>query len=643
MKELFPDFYLPSDEEFKRGWEKALFILDTNVLLDLYRYPEGARKQLIGIFEKIANRLWIPYFVALEYQRNRLNTISSQKQTFDEVKKIIEIGIINIKKEEIDVNSKLKNLNLEKRHSSISVENFIKSLRKSTEEISSASHKFLDELDTKKKEQLSITDIDTIRIQIDKLLAGRIGKPPVSQEYLDEIYKECQFRVDNLIPPGLIDYNNKKDSTDESFCYQGIEYHRKYSDILIWLDILGKCQEHESVIFITSEVKDDWWWSFKPKNEASKTIGIKQELLQEIKAKTNIDFFFAYRTEQFMKFAQEYLNVEINEESITQISDINKNYITLDNVLFLTGKLGGDLDFPIIPATSLKGNLRRNILIAAIEQLKSSKLEERLNAISILTEIAFNSEDSYNLIFEQFISFILKNPLIMKDDDKYLNKKDIQAVLNFIGRREYHQRHKKINLVNAKIGNADLTGASLFESDLSGTDLTGIDLSNANLGDAKLYSANLYSANLSGVNLFQAYLSGANLCDANLTEAYLSETCLDNVNFHGACLYKSNLTGADITASNFHQANLTLANLNITNCYRTNFTESDLQGTDFTGANLEKANLCGANLYGIILKDANLSEANLEDIDPIILENIKLARNWELATYSPEIKRQLGL
>lgn len=362
MKELFPDFYRPTEEQFKLGWEKALFILDTSVLLDLYRYPEEARKELIGIFEKIADRLWIPYYVALEYQRNRLNTISSQKETFNEVKNIIEAGIRKIKGEETSINNKLSQLNLEKRHSSISVESFIKSLRESIENISSSSNKFFDELTIKEQEQLSVMDLDPIRARIDELLAGRIGKPPSNQESLNEIYKECQARVDKSMPPGLIDYRTKKDEPDESFYYQGIEYHRQYGDIIIWLDILGKCQEHESVIFITSEKKDDWWFSFRAKHEAPKTIGIKQELLQEVRAKTNVNFFWAYKTEQFIKFAKEYLNVEISEESITQISDINKNDIT-KNIVLVFEKPGKKQVLSFISATSLKGKLRVRIQV----------------------------------------------------------------------------------------------------------------------------------------------------------------------------------------------------------------------------------------------------------------------------------------
>ena len=39
MRELFPGYYPITDNDRSVLWEKGIFILDTNVLLKLYRYP----------------------------------------------------------------------------------------------------------------------------------------------------------------------------------------------------------------------------------------------------------------------------------------------------------------------------------------------------------------------------------------------------------------------------------------------------------------------------------------------------------------------------------------------------------------------------------------------------------------------------
>jgi len=82
MKKIFPGFYPPSDEDLKELWSKSLFVLDANVLLNLYRYPEKARADLLTVIRKIKDRVWVPYQAALEYQVNRLTVIAEQKEKF---------------------------------------------------------------------------------------------------------------------------------------------------------------------------------------------------------------------------------------------------------------------------------------------------------------------------------------------------------------------------------------------------------------------------------------------------------------------------------------------------------------------------------------------------------------------------------
>lgn len=89
MKKTFFGYYRPNNDEFSELWENCVFILDTNVLLDLYRYPKEARDDLIKVLKLISNRLWVPYQAALEYHENRLAVIAEQVQRYEDVKKIL--------------------------------------------------------------------------------------------------------------------------------------------------------------------------------------------------------------------------------------------------------------------------------------------------------------------------------------------------------------------------------------------------------------------------------------------------------------------------------------------------------------------------------------------------------------------------
>jgi hypothetical protein len=49
MKKLFPGFYQPIEKEFQSLWKNCIFILDANVLLNLYRYPSEAKNDQGGL------------------------------------------------------------------------------------------------------------------------------------------------------------------------------------------------------------------------------------------------------------------------------------------------------------------------------------------------------------------------------------------------------------------------------------------------------------------------------------------------------------------------------------------------------------------------------------------------------------------
>lgn len=87
MKNMMKGFYNPNDKELDSAWnsEQTLFVFDTNTLLNLYEYAEQTRSDFFSVIEKIRDRVWIPYHVALEYQRRRLGVIKAEKQIFSKI------------------------------------------------------------------------------------------------------------------------------------------------------------------------------------------------------------------------------------------------------------------------------------------------------------------------------------------------------------------------------------------------------------------------------------------------------------------------------------------------------------------------------------------------------------------------------
>src|SRR5258708_28747318 len=92
MRNLFPGFYKRSEEEFSKIWQEGIFVFDTNMLLNVYRYTQKTRDRYLEILDllKQRNQLWIPYQVAYEYQDRRINVIQGQLDAYTEVSNILQ-------------------------------------------------------------------------------------------------------------------------------------------------------------------------------------------------------------------------------------------------------------------------------------------------------------------------------------------------------------------------------------------------------------------------------------------------------------------------------------------------------------------------------------------------------------------------
>lgn len=78
MKELFPGYYRPTNEEFSKMWRECIFVFDANVLLNIYRYSSETRDELFDVLGYIKDRVWMPHQAMLEYHENREEVISQQ-------------------------------------------------------------------------------------------------------------------------------------------------------------------------------------------------------------------------------------------------------------------------------------------------------------------------------------------------------------------------------------------------------------------------------------------------------------------------------------------------------------------------------------------------------------------------------------
>src|SRR4051812_23289386 len=96
MRKRFPGYYRPTDEEFKENFKNGVFVFDTNVLLNLYRYSKESRKDLVKVLVAVKSRIWLPNHAAFEYQRRRIEVLLAESGLFGKLAKVVEKAITDI-------------------------------------------------------------------------------------------------------------------------------------------------------------------------------------------------------------------------------------------------------------------------------------------------------------------------------------------------------------------------------------------------------------------------------------------------------------------------------------------------------------------------------------------------------------------
>lgn len=292
MKDSFHEYYAPDGAELEGLWKTAVFVFDTNVLLNLYRYTASTRDQLLNILESLKERAWVPHQAALEYQTRRVGVIAKQQRLYDEKAKACETAVTKAKQSFNDVG---KN-----RHPFIDADHF---------------HKIFDEclatvvaeLNEARDKHPDYIGDDQIRERISEIFTGRIGAPFSGSE-VQTIILEGEERYKEKIPPGFED--DTKDGLGP------------YGDLLIWKEMLKHATETQRpMIFVTDDKKQDWWWK---EGDTGRTIGPRPELRKEMREIAHVAFYM-YQADRFMEFAKKYVGTEVDDAAIKEAKSIRLN------------------------------------------------------------------------------------------------------------------------------------------------------------------------------------------------------------------------------------------------------------------------------------------------------------------------------
>lgn len=387
MKKSFPGFYHPTDNELSEAWqsEKTIFVFDTNTLLNLYGYASLTREDFFSILNIISNRIWLPYHVVLEYQKRRLSVVKDEKHIFIKVDEYL-------KKIEKVFESDFSGLALNRRFPSLN--NKTDKLHSEFKKLINNYRKSVSYWD---KKQPCVRGHDSIRENLNEIFDQKIGPMPASQEILDNIFKDGADRYKIKTPPGFNDDDKAKEA-DNVYVYSGLKYERRFGDLIIWKQIIEKAKEEniDSVIFVTDDAKDDWWYIIDSRGK--KQIGPRAELREEICREASLNLFTMYTTADFLDNGKKILNVDVSEESISDA----ENRFTVD-----ISDISNEFKNSINKYIALKENLE-NIKVSGSGWDSFSEAFNKISNENKMLENVFSNKD-YERINRLFDSNSLSN------------------------------------------------------------------------------------------------------------------------------------------------------------------------------------------------------------------------------------------
>lgn len=370
MKNTIKEFLDLSTDEKNTLWENCIFVFDTNVLLNLYRYTKKTREILLEALEKLNSRIWMPEHVAYEFMKNRPEVVFEVIDGYDKFGKKIE-EFLSTCREEL----RLENNTLE-----------IDKLKKLLNE-------WLDEVRGTNLEVQSLSE-DFILRKLLKLFDGKVGEPFEETE-MKQISQEGKERYEKESPPGYKDAKKKTGKVENNI----------YGDFIVWKQILRYAKENKrDVIFVTSDQKEDWWLKV-----SGRTVGPRIELRKEFCDETDGQKFHMYTTAGFLEYYTKKSQTTIDKNVINEVDSVDAEKFyegILDAYENYTGRYSETLDTDV-QLYRQRNRLKRNEaelrerLTKQLENNEESLSEELHEGCMMLRHIENELNEVNRLIYER--------------------------------------------------------------------------------------------------------------------------------------------------------------------------------------------------------------------------------------------------
>ncbi len=296
---IYDDFYgyrLPTEDELNSALQSALVVLDTNVLLNLYRYNRSTRNDLLGVMRSLGTRLWVPHQVMREFWRNRVSVLASRG---------------------VGTEQALNALDKQQRAAADAIHQWAKM----TAIEASERDALIDKITTLYGELEQIIQIhapgtptmvgsasdEPVLQELEALLDRKVGAAPDDVDRRAAV-DEGNARVSRRQPPGYLDAEKIDSDLPEGAA----------GDYLVWHQtLLEATRRNLDVVLVTGDEKEDWWWRHR-----SEFLGPRVELTTELRETCGRQLFMMRPIDLLKRAAT--LQITVSRESVDDVERVSR-------------------------------------------------------------------------------------------------------------------------------------------------------------------------------------------------------------------------------------------------------------------------------------------------------------------------------
>ncbi|WUW24323.1 PIN domain-containing protein [Streptomyces sp. NBC_01463] len=315
--------------DYENGVKSYLVVIDTNVLLELYRFTSDARDELLQVLGRLEDRLWIPHQVASEYYANRVDVVKDHVAQYASVRKTLDEFQNKTLQELSTFANRCSMPKAEKEKLTAPIESaFEKAIARIRE------HENAFDLSREK-----VASNDPVLADLARLLDGKTGTPFPAED-AKSLIEQYKTRAESEIPPGYKDAGKQENA---------------HGDFFVWEQIIREVKERKiPVLLVTNDAKEDW-----VRKEAGLIIGARPELVAEMRQRAGVDFLIT-QLAGFLNIAKKQLGASVSDSTVAQAENVQPVHSNAD----------------LLPL-EFRTDTHEEISIALTEHLQRSKFHSR--------------------------------------------------------------------------------------------------------------------------------------------------------------------------------------------------------------------------------------------------------------------------